>query len=104
MNSANQQTREYDRVAEQIGEAAGNLMGHLGSNGARLVGGVISDAIQVSRRWHELSFSVLLTSLKTAAQTVKVTLTKNVDVDVDEPSMSMSTSTSTSRKRLHPQP
>lgn len=79
MNSANQESSERERVLDEIGEAAANLLGHLGSNGARLVGGVISDAVQVSRRWHELSFSVLLTGLKTAAQTVAGSVQKVTD-------------------------
>ena len=56
--------------SRELSEAAGDLVGHLGSNAARLVGGVMSDAAQVSRRWHELSLAVALTYWKTAAKVV----------------------------------
>lgn len=69
MTNANQETRPL-KVADEVGEAAANLAGNLGSNAAKLVGGVISDTAQVSRRWHELSLTVALTYLRTAADTV----------------------------------
>ncbi len=58
-------------LSNELGEAAGDLVGHLGTNAARLVGGVMSDAAQVSCRWHELGLAVGLTYFKTAAKAVE---------------------------------
>jgi hypothetical protein len=66
-NSEFKSSEQYN----DLGEAAGDMVGHLGTNAARLVGGVMSDAAQVSRRWHELSLTVALTYWKTAAKAVE---------------------------------
>ena len=69
---------EFDvkELSNDLGEAAGELVGHLGSNAARLVGGGMSDAAQVSRRWHELGLAVGLTYFKTAAKVVEGSVKK----------------------------
>ncbi len=61
MNPANETA---PRAAEALGDAAADLAENLGNNAARLVGGVMSDAVQVSRRWHGLSLVVTSTYLR----------------------------------------